>query len=105
LKKTLIVAFALLLVLVPMRPAASAPDGKALYASKCAMCHGPDGIPKKTAAGSKAFGDPAFKKSATAESIIAIVTGGKGKMKPVKALSPEEAMAIADHILAMVPAK
>jgi cytochrome c6 len=81
---------------------AMAADGKALYDKKCAMCHGADGVPKKMAAGSKAFGDPEFKKSATVESIVKDTHEGKGKMKPVK-VTDEEAKAIADYILALGP--
>ena len=81
---------------------AMAADGKALYDKKCAMCHGADGVPKKMAAGSKAFNDPEFKKSATVESIVKDTHEGKGKMKPVK-VTDEEAKAIADYILAMAP--
>ena len=82
--------------------AMAAADGKALYDKKCAMCHGADGVPKRMGAGSKAFGDPEFKKSATVESIVKDTHEGKGKMKPVK-LTDEEAKAIADYILALGP--
>jgi len=102
--KTRIVAFAVALALVFALPAAAAPDGKALYSSKCAMCHGQDGAPKKMAEGSKAFGDPEFKKTATADSIVADTKNGKGKMKPVK-VTDEEAKVIADYILTLAPAK
>ena len=85
--------------------AVAASDGPALYKSKCAMCHGQDGVPKKTGAGSKAFGDPEFKKTATVESIVKDTHEGKGKMKPVKNLSDEDAKAIAEYILTIAPAK
>jgi cytochrome c6 len=78
----------------------AAEDGKALYDKKCAMCHGADGTPKKMAEGSKAFTDPEFKKTATAETIVKDTHEGKGKMKPVK-VTDEEAKAIAAYILAM----
>ena len=84
-------------------PAAYAEDGKALYSSKCAMCHGQDGVPKKMGAGSKAFGDPEFKKAATVESIVKATHDGVGKMKPVKGLTDEQAKAIADYILTIAP--
>ena len=60
-------SIALALAAVTAAPAAS--DGKALYGSKCAACHGQDGVPKKMGAGSKAFGDPEFKTAATVEAI------------------------------------
>ena len=80
--------------------AMAADDGKALYDKKCAMCHGADGTPKKMAEGSKAFGSPEFKKSATVDSIVKDTLEGKGKMKPIK-VTPEEAKAIAAYILTL----
>ena len=93
----------LLAAMVAAAPAVAAPDGKALYEKKCALCHGKDGVAKKTAAGSKNFNDPEYKKTATAESILKATHEGVGKMKPVK-LSEEDAKAIADYVLAL-PAK
>jgi mono/diheme cytochrome c family protein len=83
---------------------AQASDGKALYGSKCAGCHGQDGVPKKMGAGSKAFGDPAFKSATSADAIVAVCHDGKGKMKPVK-LSDPDAKAIADYVLTIGAAK
>jgi mono/diheme cytochrome c family protein len=103
-KKTAWLAFTLALVLAWPVVAHAAPDGKALYGSKCAGCHGQDGVPKKMGAGSKAFGDPEFKKTATADSILKDINEGKGKMKPVK-VTPEEASAIAAHVLTIGAAK
>ena len=96
----LLVVFAFCLAVVP---AFAAEDGKALYGSKCAMCHGTDGVAKKMGAGSKNFNDPEYKKTATAESILKATHEGVGKMKPVK-VTDEEAKAIADYVLAL-PAK
>ena len=69
------------------------------------MCHGQDGVPKKTAEGSKAFNDPAFRKGATVEKIVKDTTDGVGKMKGIKSLKPEETKAIAEYIIAMPAAK
>ena len=80
---------------------AAEPDGKALYASKCAMCHGADGVPKKTAEGSKSFGDPAFKSAATVDTVVADIKNGKGKMKPVKSLDEAQAKAVAAYVLTL----
>lgn len=102
--KTLVLIAALVFAVVMARPAVAAPDGKSLYSAKCAMCHGQDGAPKKMAEGSKPFGDPEFKKTATVDSIVADVKNGKGKMKPVKSASDEDAKAIAEYILTMAPA-
>jgi len=103
-KKLGVLAAAFGLALVASMPAAAAPDGKALFGSKCAMCHGQDGVAKKMAAGSKSFGDPEFKKSATVESIAKDITAGKEKMKPVK-VTDEEAKAIAAYVLTLGAAK
>jgi len=104
-KSRIVVASAFALALAAAVPAAAASDGKALFSSKCAMCHGQDGTPKKMAEGSKAFTSADFKKTATADSIVADAKNGKGKMKPVKSLTDDEAKAIAEYILAMAPAK
>ncbi len=81
---------------------AAGEDGKKLYDSKCAMCHGTDGVAKKMAAGSKNFNDPAWKKTATVEGIIKDTKDGKGKMKGMgDKLSPDEMTAIANYVLTM----
>jgi len=103
--KSRLISYAVALALLSALPAAAAADGKALYSSKCAMCHGQDGTPKKMAEGSKAFSSADFKKGATAEAIVADVKNGKGKMKPITSLTDEESKAIADYILTMAPAK
>ena len=103
-KRIAVLAFAFVLVFVGSVAANAAPDGKALYSAKCASCHGADGVAKKMGAGSKAFGDPEFKKTATADSIVKDIKEGKGKMKPVK-VTDEEAAAIAAHVLTIGAAK
>ena len=83
-------------------PALAAEDGKKLYDSKCAMCHGTDGVAKKMAAGSKNFNDPAWKKTATVEGIVKDTADGKGKMKGMAdKLSPDQMTAIANYVLRM----
>jgi mono/diheme cytochrome c family protein len=77
-------------------------DGKKLYDSKCAMCHGTDGVAKSMGAGSKNFNDPAWKKAETVEAIAKIVADGKGKMKGMAGkLSPEQMTAIANYTLTL----
>ena len=95
----LLVVFAFCLAVVP---AFAAEDGKALYGSKCAMCHGADGVAKKMAAGAKNFNDPAWKKSETGEGIVKIIQEGKGKMKGLgEKVNAEQAKAIADYVLTL----
>jgi mono/diheme cytochrome c family protein len=95
----LLVAFAFCLAVVP---AFAAEDGKALYSSKCAMCHGADGVAKKMAAGAKNLNDPAWKKGETAESVAKIIHEGKGKMKGLgDKLNAEQTTAIADYVLTL----
>jgi mono/diheme cytochrome c family protein len=98
--RVLTCSVALALVVAP-----AAADGKALYGSKCAACHGQDGVPKKLGAGSKAFGDPEFKAAATVDAIVASIRDGKDKMKPVKNLSDADAKLIAEYVLTITPAK
>jgi mono/diheme cytochrome c family protein len=79
--------------------AADAPDGKALFESKCAMCHGKDGVAKSTAKGAANFNDPKFQAANTAKAIETIIADGKGKMKGLKdKLTPEQVSAIAAHV-------
>lgn len=92
----------LIVALASAGPLLAAPDGKKLYESKCAMCHGMDGVAKKMAAGSKNFNDPDWKKTATAEGIIKDIHEGKGKMKGLgDKVSAEDAKAIADYVLTL----
>jgi mono/diheme cytochrome c family protein len=77
-------------------------DGKKLYDSKCAMCHGTDGVAKKMGAGSKSFNDPEWKKTATVEGIVKDTADGKGKMKGMAdKLSPDQMTAIANYTLTL----
>jgi mono/diheme cytochrome c family protein len=83
-------------------PALAADDGKALYESKCAMCHGKDGVAGKMAAGSKNFNDPAWKKTATVDGIVKDTKDGKGKMKAMgEKLNADQLKAIANYVLTL----
>ena len=83
-------------------PAFAAEDGKALYDSKCAMCHGNDGVAKPMAKGSKNFNDPAWKKGETADGIAKIIKEGKGKMKGLgDKLNEAQMKAVADYVLTL----
>lgn len=79
--------------------AADAPDGKALYESKCGICHGKDGVAKSTAKGAANLNDPKFQEANTAAAIEKIIADGKGKMKGLKdKLTPEQITAVAAHV-------
>jgi mono/diheme cytochrome c family protein len=83
-------------------PALADEDGKKLYESKCAMCHGNDGVAKKMAEGSKNLNDPAWKKTVTVEAVVKDISDGKGKMKGMAGkLSPEQMTAIANYVMTL----
>ncbi len=76
-----------------------AQDGAATYKAKCAMCHGPAGIPNPNMAkamGIKPVSDPAIK-ALTLAQIEATVKNGKGKMKPVAGLTDAQVKAAAEY--------
>jgi mono/diheme cytochrome c family protein len=79
--------------------AAQAADPKATFASKCALCHGPDG--KGNTAAGKKFGvkDLTATKLSAAE-LEGVIAKGRGTaMKPFEGkLSPEEIKAMAGFI-------
>jgi len=87
------VAVALVVVLaLPL--SAHAQDGAALYKSKCAMCHGPDGA---KAAGHDLSG-AAVQKQSDAD-LAAVITNGKPpKMPAYKSLKPEEVTGLVAYI-------
>ncbi len=70
-KRIITAAFALALA-----TSAFAADGAAIYASKCAACHG------KTGEGTKMAPNPIA--GASADAVKDAITKGKGKMKPQK---------------------
>jgi len=89
-----------LLAAVPLARAAT--DGKSLYVSKCAMCHGNDGVAGQLGAGSRNFNDRAFKSSTTEAQIVTIVHDGKGKMKGLgEKMTADQAQAVAAYILTL----
>lgn len=79
--------------------ALAAIDGRVLYETKCAQCHGKDGVAKPPGKGSRNFNDPAFRESATEAAIAKITMDGKGKMPGYGSkLSPEQVAAVAAHV-------
>lgn len=74
-------------------------DGKDIFAAKCAMCHGPAGIPNPTMA--KALGVPTITdapiKAMTEAQIEHQVVTGKGNMKPITGLTDAQVKAVATY--------
>lgn len=86
-------------VLAAALPAAAAPDGKALFEQKCALCHGKNGVAKPAGKGSMNFNDPAFQKAWSVEAIAKVTAEGKGKMPAYRSkLTAQEIRAIAAHV-------
>jgi len=86
--------------------ALAATEGKIIYETKCAQCHGKDGVAKPPGKESKNFNDPAFQSAWTEESIAKITAEGKGKMPGYRSrLSPEELRAVAAHVKTFGPSK
>lgn len=99
----------MLLALVPAAAASVAPaadDGKTLYETKCALCHGKNGVAKPAGKGSRNFGDPAFQTASPIDAIVKVTSEGKGKMPAYRStLTPTQIQAIAAHIKTLGPAK
>src|ERR1039457_3737548 len=66
-------------------------DSAALFKSKCAMCHGPDGTgsTRGQKLGVKSYKSPDIKKQSDAD-LKNSITNGKGKMPAYKSLTPEQ---------------
>ena len=80
---------------------AFAADGAALFKSKCAMCHGPEGNASSgmsKSMGLKPLSSPEVQKMSEAD-LTALVTNGKGKMPAYKGkLSDEEISAVVSYV-------
>jgi cytochrome c6 len=77
----------------------AADDGKSLYETKCALCHGKDGVAKPAGKGSRNFNDPAFQAAMSVDTIAAMTTNGKGKMPAYRStLKPDQIQSIAAHV-------
>jgi mono/diheme cytochrome c family protein len=87
------------LVALMAGPALATEDGAALYKSKCAMCHGDNGVAKKMAEPSRSLNDPKFQEAVSKDDIVKILTEGKGKKKSMKdKLTPEQIEAVATFV-------
>ena len=84
-------------------------DGAIVYNSKCAICHGKDGVglPNWRDKGQPDFTRSEWQKAHTDEEITASIKNGKGKfMPPFKAkLSEEETGAVVQRIRAFAKKK
>lgn len=86
--------------------APAAEDGKTLYETKCALCHGKEGVAKPPGKGSRNFNDPQFQSSSSVAAIATITSEGKGKMPAYRSkLTPEQIQAVAAHVKTLGPSK
>jgi cytochrome c6 len=79
---------------------AESTDGAALFKSKCAMCHGPDGTastPMGKRLNIKSYKSPEVQKQSDADLKNTIVHG-KGKMPSYKTLTPEQVEGLVNYI-------
>lgn len=87
-KHKIIAALALsILIVAPSAMAGGGPDGAAIYKSKCAMCHGPDGAGQTTMGKNMKLKDlrAAEVQKLTDAQLGTIISDGKGKMPAYKA--------------------
>ncbi len=86
--------------LVSINCFADSADSAALFKSKCAMCHGPDGTASTTMGknlGIKSYKAPEVQKTSDAD-LKAIIVNGKGKMPSYKALTPEQVEGLVKYV-------
>jgi mono/diheme cytochrome c family protein len=93
--------FALAIVATMSMPLFAAADGAALFKTKCAACHGPDGAKQIPALGVKPVNTPEVKKLGAA-GVDGIVTKGQGKMPAFGGkLTAEEITAVSAYVLTL----
>ncbi|HVP54699.1 MAG TPA: cytochrome c [Candidatus Eisenbacteria bacterium] len=96
-QSALVLVFALF---ISINCVADAGDAAALFKSKCAMCHGPDGTastPMAKNLGIKSYQSPEVQKQSDADLKNTIVNG-KGKMPSYKSLTQEQVQGLVKYI-------
>ena len=95
------ILLALTVLVMMLAPAAFAGDAAALYKTKCAMCHAPDGsgnVPMGQKTGAHDFRSPEIQKMTDAQ-LIEITTKGKNKMPGYdKKLTADEIKGLVEYI-------
>ncbi len=96
----IVAALAVCLAVAAAAPARAAEDGKALFAQKCASCHGPDGKGKTPMGKKLAAKDLTKEDKAPLDEIAKDIENGKPpKMAAYKGkLTPEQIQALATYI-------
>ena len=82
---------------------AQGPEGLGLYQKQCRACHGVDGVPPpammKSMKRLRSLADPAFMASISVDSMVAVLSKGKGQMKPYAGkLSDDQLRAVAQYV-------
>lgn len=84
-------------------------DGKAVWDQSCKTCHGVKGTPApsmKRIMTKLPVLDSALVSTLSMESVIDVVTNGKGTMKPLsKRLTPEQVTAVSKYLFELTNAK
>ena len=98
--KRILSVLLLFAISVSLNCLADSTDAAALFKSKCAMCHGPDGTGNTTMGqklGVKSYKSPDIQKQSDADLKNAIANG-KGKMPAYKSLTPEQVDGLVKYI-------
>jgi cytochrome c6 len=87
------------LVVLSLAGAARADEAAAVYAKRCASCHGKDG--KGTPVGQKMGAKDLTTLASSEEEIAGVISNGRGKMTPYKGkLSDDEIKSLAKFVKA-----